>query len=384
MNDVPASNQRTRSPRSGSPVLVPILAILAGVVTVLTVAGVLIILDNLVGQPDRDRLNPVDIFLLMAGFIGGVTLAGGLLVLAAVLRSLRALENSLSRLVRHVIDDADSTGRSTANGRTMPTAQVSQPVLDEMVVFLRDLRDNSLLSDAQKVAKRDRLAKQEREALAANVESLVAKSEFHHAALLVADLEHRFGADSETRRLTREIEQVRHQTEASDVEAATRRIEDLLAISAWPRAEEIANALITRHPDSAEARRLANRIQRERHRAEEVNRQKELAEVQELTNRKQWSKVLVAARRFIEKYPDCPDSEVMRTQLETLQANAEVEERSLAEERIKALVRLGQFDEAIAIAQGMIQKYPNSPQAQALRSQLPRLQERAATAAESA
>ena len=67
----------------------------------------------------------------------------------------------------------------------------------------------------------------------------------------------------------------------------------------------------------------------------------------------------------------------VRQQMATLKANAEIETRQELENEIKELIRTKKFADALDLAQQVIANYPDSPQAEALRSQLPRLQQRA-------
>ena len=64
------SKKHTRSSPAPTRVLVPALLVLSGIIAILSVAGVLIVLDHLVGRPETEKLNAVDIFALMAGFVG--------------------------------------------------------------------------------------------------------------------------------------------------------------------------------------------------------------------------------------------------------------------------------------------------------------------------
>ena len=69
------------------------------------------------------------------------------------------------------------------------------------------------------------------------------------------------------------------------------------------------------------------------------------------------------------------DAEALRMQVPTLEANAEIETRQQLEAQIMALVKHGRYIEATALAKRVIEQYPDSPQAEALRRQIDRLEE---------
>jgi len=69
------------------------------------------------------------------------------------------------------------------------------------------------------------------------------------------------------------------------------------------------------------------------------------------------------------------DSETLRAQLPTIQNNAEVEERQEIESQITDLAKHGRYIEAYNLARHLVDKFPDSPQADVLRPQLTRLKE---------
>ena len=61
--------------------------------------------------------------------------------------------------------------------------------------------------------------------------------------------------------------------------------------------------------------------------------------------------------------------------LTLLTANADIQSRQALEQQLKELVRQHQYWDALALARRIISEHPLSPQASALRGQLPRLEE---------
>ena len=155
----------------------------------------------------------------------------------------------------------------------------------------------------------------------------------------------------------------------------TRQVEDLMSISAWPRARQIVQQLIERHPDSEEARKLLMRVEKEHATFQEEQRRRMHTEVQRFVSQKRWEEANVAAKTFVERFPGCAESEALLMQIPTLQNNAEIEVRQELETKIMDYARHGRYIEAVDLARRLIERYPGSPQAEALRNQLPRLEE---------
>ena len=68
-------------------------------------------------------------------------------------------------------------------------------------------------------------------------------------------------------------------------------------------------------------------------------------------------------------------SAAIRPQLKTIRENAEIEERQEQERRIQELIRAKQIPEAIDLAEDLLRRFPNSPQADSLQKLLPKMRE---------
>ena len=131
--------------------------------------------------------------------------------------------------------------------------------------------------------------------------------------------------------------------------------------------------------DSAAARQLATRVRRERKAALDEHRSRMFAEIQQHTNDRDWSKALDSAHRFITTFPEGMEAEALKVQLPTLEENARIQQRQQMEREYEALVRERRFADAIELGQQIISDYPDSSSASILRHQLPKLRERMAT-----
>jgi outer membrane protein assembly factor BamD (BamD/ComL family) len=120
---------------------------------------------------------------------------------------------------------------------------------------------------------------------------------------------------------------------------------------------------------------LFQHVCRERQVFEQGHRGRLHEEIQQLVRQRRWQEAAQAARQFIATFPTGPDTEALRVQLETLEANAEIQTRQQLESQIKEHIRRQEYWDALALARRIIADYPFSPQANALRNQLPRLEE---------
>ena len=92
-------------------------------------------------------------------------------------------------------------------------------------------------------------------------------------------------------------------------------------------------------------------------------------------DRRMWRRAFMHAQHLLERFPTHARAEAVRRQLKTLQDNAEIEERQEIEVRIQELIKAQRFEEAIALGEDLIRRYPLSPQAESLDTLLPRLRD---------
>lgn len=315
-------------------------------------------------------------------------LAGGLLLgLSAILRALaetrsgiRANPGSPSSAVpplqQHELDPPTRfLDLTTAQALPANQNQPNHHDLSEILRVLEDIRDNSLLSDDERCEKRRRVADDELQEAQAVIRLLIGRGEFAQARQVAEKRQQKYPADERAAALVRQVEDARERGEVADVNGTIKQVDDLISISAWPRARELAQQLQQRHPDSVAARQLLIRIEREHQTAQDEQRRRMYAEIQRGVTRRRWEEALVAARTFIERFPGCEESAALCMKLPTLETNAEIEVRQQLEARIMDFAKHGRYLEAVELARKVIEKYPTSPQAEALRVQLPRLEE---------
>jgi hypothetical protein len=223
----------------------------------------------------------------------------------------------------------------------------------------------------------DRLLTHRRNDLQEAVQDMLRQKKFVDALHDLDRFEEVYGRDEETIALRRKYDAARRTAERRDLAEALDAYNELKANREWDRAMSVAQELLTIYPQSIEIREWMTQINRDRDQVTAEHRARLLRDVQEHTGKREWRQALGVARVILQEFGDSPEAGVVHEQMETLEANAEIETRQELENEIKDLIRTKKFADALDLAHQVIANYPESPQAEALRSQLPRLQQRA-------
>jgi outer membrane protein assembly factor BamD (BamD/ComL family) len=151
-------------------------------------------------------------------------------------------------------------------------------------------------------------------------------------------------------------------------------------LAAWDRAAEVVRDLQRRHPNSERVGELARRVTMGQDKAIAEERARLMSRAQAATDQHNWTEALRWVQEVIQKYPNSAETHDLRLQLPTLRANSEIQVRQQLEAEIRDLIRDQRYADALRRARQVIADYPDSPQAQVLREQLPKLEQRAAEA----
>lgn len=324
---------------------------------------------------NTDALNGITALATVGLMLWGMFSGLVLLAFGETIRRFVGIHEATERMAAALRDW--SPGRMGAS----PSPQVTgtSDALDEVVVLMREVRDISLLTEEQRSLRLQAQGRAALNHLQREVPVLLREHNWIEARNRVEEARERFPSFAEWDELETQIEQMRAQVEAHDIEAAQRQIDDLASLGAWDRVAEVLTELLERHPDSVKANELAQKVRGQRNKAEAEQRERLMAQAQEATNAREWKKALSLATALIQRYPRSPEAQALRMQLPTLQENAEIQVRHRMESEIRDLIKERRFDEALRTANELLHQYPDSPQAAALREQLPRLEEMATT-----
>jgi hypothetical protein len=321
---------------------------------------------------------------ILALMLSGLGLSLLLWGCAEILRALQTLPETLREAqqagrekLRSEGQDSLERGAYWSSGRTEAAAlEEVRSSLEELTVLMRELRDISLLSETERKLRVEAQGRALVGQLQQEIPALLAEHQWVEARRRVQQARARFPSFREWDELEQRIEAMRSAVEARDIEAAQRQIDDLLALGAFDRAMSVARDLLDRHPQSPKAQEIARRVSLQREKVDAERRAKLMAQAQEAVHRREWNRALSLANDLIRRFPKSSEAEALRQQLPTLAENAEIQTRQQMEQQFREFLREGKFQAALQLAQELIERYPNSPQAEVLREQLPRLQER--------
>lgn len=305
--------------------------------------------------------------LFVAGLAAGVLMIGA----GELLRRLDSLQI--------VMEDTGGTSAPSfiPPGSAFGTAEADK--LDEVVLLLREQRDISMLDENERKLRLANLAQVTVEKLQREVPELLMEHNWVEARQRVMNARSRFPGRSEWDALDRQIEKERAQLESRDIESAERQAQELMTLGAWDRVADVLAELQRRHPDSPRAQALVQRVREARDRVESEQRQRQMAAVQELVKNREWVKAYETANAMIRNYPKSQEAQALRMDLPLLRGNAEIATRKQFETHYAELIRQHRYHEALQMARELVEKYPGSPQAEALKPQIQKLEQRTGT-----
>jgi hypothetical protein len=316
----------------------------------------------------QDANEIVTVFALMLLWSGGGVLLWGV---SEVIRRIEALQS-----VNEVV--AAQTSSTAAGERTLAQVETeSQQSMHEMALLLREVRDISLLTSEQRAMRLQAQGNAVLELLKREVPLLLREHNWIEARNRVLNARERFPTFRDWDHMEQQIEHMRAQVEQHDIEGGERQISDLTALGAWDRVEEVVKELLERHPDSIRAIDLAHKLRERRNHAEAEQRAKLMAQAQGAANDRDWELAVNAASALIQRFPQSPESQALRMQLPVLRENSQIKDRQRMENEIRELIKASRFEDALRLARELIDQYPASPQAEVLRDQLPRLEQKA-------
>lgn len=356
----------------GSRLFGSLFLILAMVLAVVAVAGlVFAFLAVLPAVPEDYH------FLAVLGAVFLTVISVGLaalVFLAAVLVRLR--RESMRHLGRFVPPVQVSGSSGSLDGRVVAEhlAQLNEAMV-RAADLLHEINENTLLDQEGRARKYELLARTQREEAFRQVERHIRDRNWAQARAVLEGLEHKYPGNHDVRQHLTRLDGLRKAAFDEDYARVKKRIDDLIAISAWDKAAIQAEALLEQHPDSERAKELVIHVSQQRQKFRDEQLKRISADIQKNVTRKHWNEALQAARQLLERYPDSVEAEAVENQIPTLEKNAEIERRQQLEEQIRDLVQRRNFIQAVELARHVIETYPDSPQASALAQQMARFED---------
>jgi hypothetical protein len=344
------------------------LGMLAGVVALGVVIATPIVLPR-----NGYTFSGWEIPLLATVFILG--LCGMVLSLAAIgaRRQMRRLAEQLGSLDQRTAIIAEQSTKV----REVPPPPVPHVDPVELRSVLMEIRDILLLPQDQRVRRYQAILEAEFQRRLAAADRFIASRDFHRARDELTALTDRFEMDDRIRETRNRLERAADEARAQDIAQAATRTADLMGLAHWDEAERLGRELADKYPAASEPAALLERVARERRLFEQRHRQRMLDEIQQFVHQRRWKEAAEGTRRFLDMFPNDIEAPPLREQLQTLDANAEIQTRQQLELQYKELLQQHRYWDAVGLARRIIGEYPLSPQANALRGQIARLEEMA-------
>jgi hypothetical protein len=262
----------------------------------------------------------------------------------------------------------------------LPFADINGASLARLHALLEEVRDLSLLPDAQRMLRLQEHDARRKEAAIQTAAAFIQIRNWPDGERSLGELETAWPADPTVAALRQQMEQARAEAETYALSVAQAQIESDMSLSHWDQAVARAEQVARDFPSSASADRLRQRVEREKaiYTDSTVNRLYD--DIRRDVERRLWRRGLEHAQTLLDKFPDHPRSDLIRKQIKTIGENAEIEERQEQETRIGELIRARRFQEALELSEELLVRFPMSPQAAAIEKLLPKIRQFAAGA----
>lgn len=353
-------------PGRWAPYAIIAILIAIGAVTLLALPAVVVLVA-------RDGVVNGMQILAIAGLLAGVLAAMGILIVGIVMY--RQSETLVEKLTAIDQQTAILAEQSMARTQAHTYAQSTSVNAAELRTLLEKIHEVLLLPEKERTERFRTMVKRELDRRLAVIEHLIATGEFHQAREEIAALNDRFGQDQRIVEINQRLETTAKATLAADTSRVVQFVKEVIAQGRWDEAERTVLELGRKYPSAAEPSAMLERVRQERQKFEMLNRQRMHDEIQQLVNQRRWQEALAAGKKFIQTFPTGLDTDAMKSQVPTLEANAEIQARQTLERYIKQYIQKQQYWDALALARRILNEYPLSPQANALRGQIARLEE---------
>jgi hypothetical protein len=298
-------------------------------------------------------------------------------------QALGEFRQSMQRLQSAVDDLADRQRDAAAHGpasfsELAPADTMhgtTSETIHQVMTLLHEIRELALMSDDERQHRLAESQKHKQNFYITEIRRLLELKEWAAVENTLVAMETEFPAHPDLPQLKAQLEAGKQEAEHGAIEQLRERVENLMAVWAWDQAYTETARFVENFPSHEEGRQLLQRVMAERENYIENTANHLYEEIRLDIERRLWRRAMANAVKMLESAPGHKRSVAIRAQLKTIRENAEIEERQEQERRIQELIRGRQFFEAIDLAQDLLQRFPTSPQAESLRTLLPKLRE---------
>ncbi|MFW6032269.1 MAG: hypothetical protein ACOCTI_02725 [Phycisphaeraceae bacterium] len=333
----PTTEDRLRSRKLASPLLLLLLALLLWILSAAAAAGAGIGLASI--RFDNDVAAVGITYLIYA---------------PATLLALFGLGALIAAAVRWGVFGRDGQRRAEA------------PETAQMLDLLRSINSRMLLSDT---AKRIAYRQQDLQALRRTIEHDIDAGHHDAAMVLVSELAQTYGYREEAETYRERITAARAAKQEASISEATARVEDIIARHDFDRAAREAAKLRRLYPDSEQTKHIARRVAQARE-SYKQQLEREFLEAAEQEDVDRAMSILKEMDRYLTEEEAAPLRETARGVIGKRRDNLGVQ--------FKMAVHNHQWIGAVRIGDQIIRDFPNTRMAEEVRGMIDLLRQRAA------
>ncbi len=335
--------------------------------------------------------------LLLAGFLGGVMLGGIVFCCAMILVGLKSqiiLMRNIQRATEQTRLGIGSLEKTMLElgpmlGRGVPAAAISQVPeaakpqasglgaadVARLVAAISELRDVALMGDGEKQAVIKHRLEQKRQAIVDRCRHHLRHEEWPEAKGAIDEVKRLFPSDGLEAPLTEELAFARQRKIDRDLNDAQDRVRGWVSTNRWDLVEPLITKLELTYPDDASVMGYVQQVRGEMQGWHKEEFHNLIAQLKDAGDHRQWRRASLIAQQILEKYPDEKMVEKLRAELPAIRKNADIQEVKDLESQFKELLQRRRYDEAMPIAQKVIDHHPETAVAAELVKMLPKLQE---------
>ncbi len=263
---------------------------------------------------------------------------------------------------------------SRSDGFAAPSAG-SPDAFQKILELLTQLRDAALLTETQRQQWAAGLLEKRKAMLTAEVQAAIHGEQWSAARRLIEKIRENLPGDPLADTLRDDL--VRQHTEKvqQDLQVARENLQHYMAINAWDQVQQITDSLDARYPDEPSVQELLNHVRHEYHAWCRDGLTMLLGDYKDSVDHRQWVRAGSLAQQILERYPEEKLAEKIRADLTTLRQNADIQTRHELETQYADLIKRKRHEEAFAIAQRVLDVYPESATAREMQKHLPKLTE---------
>ncbi len=255
---------------------------------------------------------------------------------------------------------------------------LQKKMLDQILNQLTQLNTNVLLTSDQRKEKYQQVQEGMIDQLSQQISDAIESEQFEEAETLTDRLTD-YADESLVGVFREKIISARQKNVQLLVAGQSQRVADLMAVSRFDEAVDLAQNLHGKFPSTPEVSTLLDRVKHDAQTFTQEQCHRLYAEIQSAGEARHWKAALTAAHKLMEEFPDSQQAKQTRAIMPTIVDNTRIEEVRELRTKIIDMIERRRYADAIEMANHVIENYPETAAADELRNQIANLIERSKT-----